>query len=64
MLKKLGSVAVIAVAIAGCATQAETIGTAGGVAVGSAISGNSTVGTIAGGVLGHEIGHAYDQHHR
>jgi hypothetical protein len=53
----------LAVAVSGCASRAETVGTLGGAAVGSAASGGSAVGTAAGGVVGYEAGKVYDQKH-
>jgi hypothetical protein len=47
--------------IGGCATQAETVGTATGAAVGAAVGGGSAVGTIGGAMVGFGAGKAYDQ---
>ena len=52
------------IALAGCASKAETIGTLGGAAVGNAATGGSGLGTAAGGVIGYEAGKTYDQKHR
>lgn len=52
------------IALAGCASKAETIGTAGGAVVGNAATGGSALGTAAGGVIGYEAGKTYDQKHR
>ena len=52
------------IALAGCASKAETIGTAGGAVLGNAATGGSGLGTAAGGVLGYEAGKTYDQKHR
>jgi len=51
-------------ALGGCASRGETVGTLGGAAVGSAASGGSVLGTAAGGVVGYEAGKQYDQKHR
>lgn len=61
-----------ALGIAGCATRAETVGTAGGAlaggALGSAATGGSTLGTVGGaavgGMVGHEAGQRYDERRR
>jgi len=50
------------VALAGCASRAETVGTIGGAAAGHAVGG--TVGTVAGGVVGYEAGKYYDEHNK
>ena len=52
------------IALAGCASKGETIGTLGGAAVGNAATGGSVLGTAAGGVVGYEAGKTYDQKHR
>ncbi len=52
------------VALGGCASRAETAGTLGGAAIGSAASGGGVLGTAAGGVVGYEAGKVYDQKHR
>ena len=52
------------IALAGCASKAETIGTLGGAAAGNAATGGSGLGTAAGGVIGYEAGKTYDQKHR
>ena len=52
------------VALAGCATKAETIGTAGGMAAGAAVSNGSTLGTLGGAMLGYGAGRAYEDRHR
>lgn len=51
----------VSLAGVGCATQAETIGTATGAAVGAAVGGGSTIGTIGGAMVGFGAGKAYDQ---
>ena len=48
----------------GCATKAETIGTAGGAAVGAAVSNGGTLGTLGGAMVGYGLGHTYEDHHR
>ena len=63
---------VFALALAGCASRAETVGTVGGAAaggaVGSAVTGGSTIGTVggaaAGGILGDQLGKEYDKRHK
>jgi hypothetical protein len=52
------------IALAGCASRGETVGTLGGAAIGNAATGGSGLGTVAGGVLGYEAGKTYDQKHR
>ena len=47
--------------VGGCATQAETVGTATGAAVGAAVGGGGAIGTIGGAMLGYGAGKAYDQ---
>jgi osmotically inducible lipoprotein OsmB len=74
MVKSILAIVVLAttVGITGCATRAETIGTAGGAvaggALGSAATGGSTIGTLggaaAGAYLGDQAGKAYDRHNR
>lgn len=46
--------------LAGCASQAELVGAAAGAAVGKAV-GDSTLATVAGGVVGYQAGKRYDQ---
>ncbi len=50
------------VGISGCATRAETVGAASGVALGAAVGGG-TLGTVGGGMVGYAAGRAYDQRH-
>ena len=50
------------VAISGCATRAETVGAATGVAVGSAMGGGA-IGTLGAGMVGYAAGRSYDEHH-
>jgi osmotically inducible lipoprotein OsmB len=74
MVKSILAIVVLAttVGITGCATRAETIGTAGGAvaggALGSSATGGSTIGTLggaaAGAYLGDQAGKAYDRHNR
>ena len=52
------------IALGGCASRAETVGTVGGAVVGNAATGGSALGTAAGGVVGYEAGKTYDQKHR
>jgi hypothetical protein len=49
--------------LAGCASNAELVGTAAGAAVGSAVGG-SKVATVAGGVVGYAAGRHYDETHQ
>lgn len=52
------------VGLAGCASKAETIGTAGGAAIGAAVSNGGTIGTLGGAMVGYGMGRAYDGQHR
>ena len=52
------------VGLAGCATKAETIGTAGGMAAGAAVSNGGMLGTLGGAMLGYGAGRAYEDRHR
>ena len=65
MFKSAIGIAVLAsvVGISGCATRAETVGAASGVALGAAIGGG-TLGTVGGGMVGYAAGKAYDQRHK
>jgi osmotically inducible lipoprotein OsmB len=74
MIKQLLAIALVVagtVGITGCATRAQTVGTAGGAvaggALGSAVTGGSTIGTVggaaAGGILGNEVGKDYNKKH-
>jgi osmotically inducible lipoprotein OsmB len=57
------------IALGGCSSKGETIGTAGGAvaggAIGSAATGGSAVGTLGGaaigGAVGHEAGRRYEE---
>jgi hypothetical protein len=49
--------------IAGCATQAETVGAASGAALGAALGGG-TIATVGGAMVGYGAGKKYDEHHR
>ena len=49
--------------LAGCASRAETLGTAGGAVGGNVITGGSAIGTAAGGVVGYQAGKEYDKRH-
>lgn len=75
MIKYLFAVVVAlssALGLAGCGSTAENVGTVGGAAaggaVGSSVSGGSTLGTIggaaAGGYIGHQLGEKYDERNR
>ena len=74
MIKQLLAIALVVagtLGMAGCATRAQTVGTAGGAvaggALGSAATGGSTIGTVggaaAGGILGNEAGKEYNKRH-
>jgi hypothetical protein len=52
------------VGLAGCATKAQTIGTASGAAIGAAVSNGGTIGTLGGAMVGYGMGRAYDGQHR
>ena len=66
MLKSGIGIALVAtlVGLTGCATKAETIGTAGGAAVGAAVSNGGTLGTLGGAMLGYGMGRTYEDRHR
>ncbi len=49
--------------VAGCASQAETVGAASGAAIGAAVGGG-TIGTLGGAMLGYGAGRAYDDRQR
>jgi hypothetical protein len=51
------------VGIAGCASQAETVGAATGAAIGAAVGGG-TIATVGGAMVGYGAGRAYDERHR
>ena len=65
MIKSSMAVGVMAalVGISGCASRAETVGAATGVALGAAVGGG-TLGTVGGGMVGYAAGRAYDQRHQ
>ena len=65
MLKSGIGIALLAslVGIAGCATQAETVGAATGAAVGAAVGGG-TIATVGGAMVGYGAGKVYDERHR
>jgi hypothetical protein len=48
-------------AMAGCASQAQTVGAATGAAVGAAVGGGSAMSTIGGAMVGWGAGKVYDQ---
>ena len=52
------------VGLAGCATKAQTIGTASGAAIGAAVSNGGTIGPLGGAMVGYGMGRAYDGQHR
>ena len=66
MLKPSIGVAILAslMGIAGCATQAETVGAAGGAAIGAAIGNGGALSTVGGAMLGYGAGKAYDERRR
>jgi len=47
--------------LAGCASQAQTVGAATGAAVGAAVGGGSAMSTIGGAMVGYGAGRVYDQ---
>ena len=66
MLRSGIGIALVAslVGLSGCATKAETIGTAGGMAAGAAVSNGGALGTLGGAMLGYGAGRAYEDRHR
>jgi len=66
MIKSGIGIALLAsfVGLSGCASKAETIGTAGGMAAGAAVSNGGMLGTLGGAMLGYGAGRAYEDHHR
>src|SRR5260221_4741658 len=52
------------IALAGCASRAETVGTAGGAVLGNAATGGSALGTAGGGGIGYEDGQNHEPQHR
>lgn len=67
MIKSGIGIALVAaslVSLSGCATKAETIGTAGGMAAGAAVSNGGMLGTLGGAMLGYGAGRAYEDRHR
>jgi len=58
------AIAAAMVGLAGCATKAETIGTASGMALGAAVSNGGAIGTLGGAMVGYGMGRAYEDHHR
>jgi hypothetical protein len=51
------------VGLAGCASKAQTIGTATGAAVGAAVSNGGVIGTVGGAMVGYGLGKAYEDRH-
>jgi hypothetical protein len=51
------------VGVAGCATKAQTIGTATGAAIGAAVSDGGKIGTIGGAMVGYGLGRVYENRH-
>jgi hypothetical protein len=66
MIKSGVGIALVAslVGLSGCASKAETIGTAGGMAAGAAVSNGGMLGTLGGAMVGYGAGTIYDQKHR
>ena len=62
MLRSSLAIAVLAVmvGVSGCASRAETVGAATGVALGAGLGGG-TLGAVGGGLLGYGIGSKYDE---
>jgi len=62
MLRSSLGVAVLAavIGVSGCASRAETVGAATGVALGAGLGGG-TLGAVGGGLLGYGIGSKYDE---
>jgi hypothetical protein len=52
------------VGISGCATKAQTIGTATGAALGAAVSNGGKIGTLGGAMVGYGLGRAYEERDR
>ena len=52
------------IGLSGCASKAQTIGMAGGAAVGAAISDGGMLGTVGGAMLGYGAGRAYEERSR
>jgi hypothetical protein len=48
------------VGVAGCASKAQTIGTATGAAIGAAVSDGGKIGTIGGAMVGYGLGRVYE----
>lgn len=65
MKKSLLAVSILSafVAIGGCATRAETVGTFGGAALGAGLGGG-TMGTVGGAMVGYAAGRSYGDHHQ
>jgi hypothetical protein len=51
------------VGVAGCASKAQTIGTATGAAIGAAVSDGGKIGTIGGAMVGYGLGRVYENRH-
>lgn len=62
MVKSSLGIAVLAavIGVSGCASRAETVGAATGVAIGAGVGGGK-LGAIGGGLLGYGIGSKYDE---
>jgi len=66
MIKSGIGIALVAslIGLSGCASKAETIGTAGGMAAGAAVSNGGMLWTLGGAMLGYVAGRAYEDKHR
>lgn len=64
MIRSTIGIAVLAslIGLGGCATKAETVGAATGLAVGAALDGGA-MGKVGGAMVGYAAGRAYDTHH-
>jgi hypothetical protein len=52
------------VGVGGCASKAQTIGTATGAAVGAAVSNGGVIGTVGGAMVGYGLGKVYEDRHQ
>jgi hypothetical protein len=51
------------IGLGGCASKAQTIGTATGAAVGAAVSDGGVIGTMGGAMVGYGLGKVYEKRH-
>ena len=51
------------VGLGGCASKAQTIGTATGTAIGAAVSDGGIIGTMGGAMVGYGLGKVYEHRH-